>query len=88
MDNMIWKREVNKFTYPVPVSTSPPAPISRTLLEMSVGLLAAPVKELRLALTTPSPSPGRGFEGIVFIIPASLGMEVPSLAMSKRSPPW
>ena len=30
---------------------------------------------------------GRGTEGRIFIFPASLGIEVPSLAMSKRSPP-
>lgn len=76
-----------KITYPVPVSTSSPAPISRTLRDISVGLLAALARELRFALTTPSPSPGRGFEGIIFILPASLGIEVPSLAISKRSPP-
>ncbi len=76
-----------KKTYPVPVSTSPPAPISRTLREMSVGLLAAPANAPLFALTTPSPSPGLGTEGIMFILPASLGIDVPSLAMSKRSPP-
>lgn len=71
-------------TCPVPVSTSPVAPMSYTPREMSFGLVAAPASEL---LSAPSPSPGLGLDGMRFCFPASLGIEVPSLAMLRRSPP-
>lgn len=79
-------RRKNK-AYPVPVSTSPVAPMSRTPLGISVALSAAPARFPSLAFAVPRPSPGRGLEGIVFILPASLGIDVPLAAISNRSPP-
>lgn len=49
---------------------------------MSVGLSAAPGSVESSAIWS-----GRGTEGMRLCLPASLGMVVPSLAMSKRSPP-
>lgn len=55
---------------------------------MSVGLSAALARSAAPRSVESSVTwSGRGTEGIRFCLPASLGMVVPSLAMSKRSPP-
>ena len=56
--------------------------------EMSIGLSAALLRSAApRSLGESLIWSGRGTEGMMFILPASLGMDVPSLAMSKRSPP-
>ena len=55
---------------------------------MSVGLSAALARSAAPGSVESSAIwSGRGTEGMRLCLPASLGMVVPSLAMSKRSPP-